>query len=161
VVRETYKQKKNKIHLTPRGLADLKQEFDRLKEEKRPRLVERLSVARSQGDLSENQEYIHAREELSMMDGRIIELKEVIDNAIVIKKDDHSEAITLGSKVTVELNSKELAYHLVGEWEADPKSKKISHKSPLGQKLMGKKSGEMVEIEAPAGKMVYKIVRIE
>jgi len=66
----------------------------------------------------------------------------------------------LGSQVTVQLEDQEIIFHLVGEWEADPSSQKISHKSPLGQKLLGKKLGEEVEVEAPIGKLVYKILKI-
>lgn len=151
-----------KIHLTTEGLNDLKSEFVRLKDEKRPEIVERLAVARDQGDLSENQEYSRAREDLALIDGRIDEIRDVIANAVVIKgKGSNGECVGIGSKVTVQLDNQEIVFHLVGEWEADPSSQKISHKSPLGQKLLGKKSGAEVEVEAPIGKLIYRIIRIE
>jgi transcription elongation factor GreA len=152
----------NKVHLTVEGLADLKRELDGLKNEKRPKIVERLAAARVSGDLTEEQEYTRAKEDLMMIDGRIAELEEVIAKAVVIdKKKVNGQEINLGSKVTVALDDQEIIFYLVGEWEADPGSQKISHKSPLGQKLIGKKPGEEVEVEAPIGKLVYKIVKIE
>lgn len=150
----------NKIQLTAQGLANLERELKELQEGKRPQAVERLATARAQGDLSENQEYINAKEDLNMMDGRISELEEVLARAIVVKA-DQGQGIGLGNKVTVEIDHQKMVYHLVGEWEADPAVQKISHKSPLGQKLIGKKVGDKVEVQAPAGKVVYKIVNIE
>jgi transcription elongation factor GreA len=150
--------------LTPEGLADLKRELNELKEEKRPQIVERLAVARDQGELAENQEYSRAKEDLTMIDGKISELEEVIGNAVMIDqgvKEGPADEVYLGCRVTVELEGQEIIFHLVGEWEADPASQKVSDKSPLGQKLIGKKPGETIEVEAPIGKLVYKIVNIE
>lgn len=155
-------QNLNKIHLTQKGLEDLKEEFESLKNEKRPRLVERLSVARGQGDLSENQEYAQARQDLNLLDGRITELEEVIARAVIIDtRQNGSQEVHLGSRVTVDLSGQEIVFYLVGEWEANPSSQKISHKSPLGKKLLGRKPGDEIEVEAPVGKLLYKIVKIE
>lgn len=155
-------QDENKVHLTTEGLNDLKRELDELKNEKRPRAVEWLASARSLGDLAENNEYTQAKETLTLMDGRIDQLEEVIASAVIIdKKKANGQTIGLGTLVTVELDDQEIVFYLVGEWEADPSSQKISHKSPLGQKLMGKKPGDEVEVEAPVGKLIYKIVKIE
>jgi len=149
------------IYLTAEGLEKLKEEFRQLLEEKRPRVVERLAYARSMGDLSENNDYISAKEELEFLDGRIAELESVIKNAIVIENKTQSKEVVLGAKVKVSINGNESIFHIVGEWEADPKNQKISHGSPLGKALLGKKIGEEVTVDAPIGKVVYKILDIE
>jgi len=145
--------------LTKDGLAELTKEYEELTAVKRPEAVQRLADARELGDLSENSEYAAAKQDLSFIDGRIIELEEILHTAKVIspKKKDF---VDVGSKVTLHLNGKQEMYTLVGEWEADPMNKKISHSSPLGQALIGKKVGDKAEVEAPAGKIVYKILEI-
>jgi transcription elongation factor GreA len=153
-----------KIKLTKQGLNALKGELDVLVNTKRPKLVERLSNARSQGDLSENSDYQSAREELEFLDGRIEELEEVLKSASVTAsngKSKNSSGVGVGTKVTVKVNGKETIFDIVGEWEADPVNKKISHNSPLGVALIGKKIGDKAEVEAPAGKVVYEILAIE
>lgn len=153
---------KTEVHLTPQGLQDLKREYEELMNEKRPRLVERLANARSMGDLSENNDYFSAREELEFLDGRITELENVLNNAVLIKNDSRKKkTVSLGARVTVHVNGLRHTFHIVGEWEADPKTQKISHESPLGQALIGKKIGDEVEVQAPVGKLVYKILSIE
>lgn len=149
-----------KIYLTKEGLAELKQEFEELAKVKRPEVLERVSQARDMGDLSENAEYTAAREELSFIDGRIGELEELLKGASLIHSSATKGTIKLGSKVTLHINGKKEEYAVVGEWEADPMEKKISHESPLGKALLGKKVGEKVEVEAPAGKIVYTIAAI-
>jgi len=150
-----------KLHLTKQGFEDLKNELNVLIEEKRPKLVDRLSNARQQGDLSENSDYINAKEELEFLDGRIDELESVIENAVIIQNGGKSSGVSLGTKVTVQINGKRQVFEIVGQWEADPANKKISSESPLGQALVGKKIGEEVEVEAPAGNVTYEIVAIE
>lgn len=152
-----------KIYLTKEGLEELKKEFEELSKTKRPDVLSRVSQARSMGDLSENAEYAAAREELSFIDGRIDELEELLKQAVLIvesgsKSSNH--VIKLGSKVTLNIKGKKEDFMVVGEWEADPKEKKISHESPLGKALIGKKVGEKVEVEAPAGKVLYTIVSV-
>lgn len=146
--------------LTKDGLDELKVEHEALVNMKRPTAVTRLSDARSLGDLSENSEYAAAKQDLAFIDGRIAELEEILHSAKVVTS--HSKAqVDVGCKVTLHVNGKKDMFTVVGEWEADPKEKKISHESPLGKALMGKKSGDSVEVEAPAGKILYKIVHIE
>ncbi|MEK7551616.1 MAG: transcription elongation factor GreA [Patescibacteria group bacterium] len=152
-----------KIYLTKEGLHELKNEFDELNSSKRPLVLERVSQARSMGDLSENAEYVAAREELSFIDGRLGELEELINQAVLIEENHHngaSSTVQLGSKVFVNVKGKKEEFTVVGEWEADPKEKKISHESPLGKALLGKKVGEKVEVQAPAGKVLYTIVSV-
>jgi transcription elongation factor GreA len=151
-----------KIYLTKEGLEELKAEYENLIKVKRPDILERVSQARSMGDLSENAEYVAAREELSFIDGRVDELEELVKQAVLIQE-THAKGnhvVKLGSTVTVNVKGKKEVFTVVGEWEADPKEKKISHESPLGKALIGKKVGEKVEVEAPAGTLGYTIVSV-
>jgi len=148
-----------KTQLTKEGLDALVKELHELKEVKRPALVERLSHARAEGDLSENSDYQNARDELEFLDGRIAEYQEIIKRAEVVSYNSKSE-VAIGAKVEVRIKGNSQTYHIVGEWEADPLEKKISHTSPLGQALVGKKPGDKVEVDAPAGKVIYEILSI-
>lgn len=151
----------DKVYLTKEGFEKIQKELEDLKSKTRPDVVDRLSLARNQGDLSENNEYASAKEELSFVDGRIEELEEVMKKVVLIDKDHKCcQAVELGCLVTVAIDKDEHIYHIVGEWEADPVQKKVSHFSPLGQALIGKKVGELVQFEAPAGKIIYKVIKI-
>lgn len=151
-----------KIYLTAKGLQDLKDEYKRLVDKDRPEIVSRLTAAREMGDLSENAEYTAAREELTFIDGRIEELEMLLKQVQIISDEKHSSSgVDLGSKVVVKIKGKEEVFRVVGEWEADPAERKISHESPLGKALLGKSVGEEIEVDAPAGKMVYTIVSID
>lgn len=151
-----------KIYLTPKGLEDLKKEYDELATTKRPEIVARLSAAREMGDLSENAEYTAAREELAFVDGRIEELEMLLKQAVVIDEAHKGNTVDLGSQVTIKIANRDSneIFTLVGEWEANPQEKKISHESPLGKALLGKTIGDEIEVEAPAGTMIYKVVSI-
>jgi transcription elongation factor GreA len=149
------------IQITKPGLEVLKKELETLTQVKRPKLVERLAFARGQGDLSENNDYQSAREELEFMDGRISELEEVLKNAQVIKANGKTGGVGIGTRVTLKYNGNKHIFEIVGDWEADPVNKKISHESPLGKALCGKKIGDKVQVEAPAGKISYEILAIE
>ncbi len=151
----------NKVLLTREGLEALKREYKELADVKRPDVVQRLSDARDLGDLSENSEYAAAKQDLSFIDGRMLELEEIIHGAKLISGNHTRSQVDVGCKVILHINGKKDEYTLVGEWEADPEKKKISHESPLGKALMGKKVGDRVEVAAPAGKVIYKILGIE
>lgn len=154
---------KKKIFVTKQGLEELKGELHDIEKVKRPQVLERVSQARAMGDLSENSEYTAAREELSLIDGRIEELSDMLKRVEIINEITASKKtseVQLGSTVTVKINGKKEVFELVGEWEADPQEKKISHESPLGMALMGKALNDKIEVEAPAGKIVYHIVEI-
>lgn len=150
-----------KVQLTAKGLTALKVELEELIKVKRSALVERLSNARSQGDLSENSDYQNAKEELEFLEGRIEELENVIKNAVVVDDSKNGTGAGVGTKVTVRVNGVKNTFEIVGEWEADIASKKISHTSPLGSSLVGKKVGEKFEVEAPVGKVIYEVVAID
>jgi transcription elongation factor GreA len=150
-----------KVQLTKDALSALQSELSELNNVKRPKLVERLSYAMSQGDLSENADYTNAKEELEFLDGRIAELTAVVNNAVVVNNQAKNGKVGIGTKVTVKIGGKSQTFTMVGEWEADPANKKISPSSPLGQVLMDKSKGQKVIVEAPAGKVNYEILAIE
>lgn len=149
-----------KILVTKDGMEELNHEYDELLNKKRPELVNRLAAARAQGDLAENSEYTSAKQDLSFVDGRIAELESILHDAKVVSTHSKSK-IDVGCKVTLHVNGKKEVFTIVGEWEADPMKKKVSHSSPLGKALLGKKVGEKVEVEAPVGKILYKIITID
>jgi len=150
----------NKVLLTKEGLEELKKELTELIEEKRPEVVQKISLARDMGDLSENAAYVSARDDQAFIEGRIAELEEIIKNAVVSTGATSKGVITVGCKIRVHVDGGEEEYHVVGGPEADPKERKISNESPLGKALMGKKVGDKVEIEAPMGKLVYTILSV-
>lgn len=150
----------DKIQFTKEGLVEIQAELNELKGKKLTDAIERVARARDFGDLSENAEYHAAKEELSFIEGRVEELENIIAKAEVTNGSGKKGLVDIGCKVTVTVAGKEHTYEIVGEWEADPMKKKISHTSPLGQALFGKKMGEAVEFEAPAGKVIYKIKKI-
>lgn len=150
-----------KTYLTKAGLDALKEELQTLKNTKLPQAVERVARAREFGDLSENAEYHSAREDLSWIEGRIEELEVLISQASEIKSAGKADSVDIGCTVKVGINGSEHEFAIVGEWEADPTAKKISHESPLGKALFGKKVGEKVEVEAPAGTITYTIISIK
>lgn len=150
-----------KTQLTQEGLAKLQAELRELVDVKRPTTVERLSKARAMGDLSENSEYTAAKEELAFVEGRIKEIEEIEKNAEVVANHTNGSTVSLGSQVTVSTNGDKEMFTIVGEFEADPRVKRLSSTSPIGQALIGKKVNDTVEVEAPSGKLIYKILEIK
>lgn len=148
------------VQVTKNGLEELEKELTELTKVKRPAAVDRVQRAREFGDLSENSEYHAAREELNFIDGRIEELTDITNRARVVVQKKSNDEVGIGCKVTVKTNGQAYIFSVVGEWEANPAEKKISHDSPLGKALMGKKVGDKVEVEAPAGMMMYEIKKI-
>jgi len=149
------------VQMTKDGLEKLKAELKELLDVKRPEVAKRIQVARENGDISENAEYDSARQEQSSVEGRIEELEEIIRNAQVIDTKASAGVVALGAKVTVHIDGEEETFHIVGAPEANPLEKRISHESPLGIALFGKKIGDKIDVEAPVGKLTYKILRIE
>ena len=150
----------DKVQLTKVGYDSLQKELDELVNVKRPKFVDRLANARTQGDLAENSDYQNAKDELEFLDGRIDELENVLKNAHVVHTKS-GDGVALGTKVTLKANGSTHTFEIVGEWEADPVNKKISHTSPLGVALVGKKVGDKVQVKAPAGKVTYEILQIK
>jgi len=150
-----------KVQLTKTGFEKLRQELKELKTKIKEDVLKRLNQARAMGDLSENSAYSAAKEELNLVEGRIAELEEILKNAEIVEGNNNKNMVQLGSSVIVEVNGKKEKFEIVGDFEADPLNKKLSHTSPIGQALNGKKVGDWVEVEVPAGKIKYKIVEIK
>ncbi len=132
---------KKTVNLTPAGKAELEQELAELIAQ-RPAIAERIATARAFGDLSENQEYTDARTEQKTVENRIIEIQEILKNASIIKAPKKGDKIAIGASVVIDMDGKEFTYTLVGPVEANPLEGKISHESPLGKELMGRKADE-------------------
>jgi transcription elongation factor GreA len=150
--------------MTQAGKDKLVQELEHLKSVKRKEVVERIKIARSFGDLSENSEYDSAKEEQAFVEGRITTLENMIRNAKIIKEDEMaSDSVALGRSVTfVELpDGDEETYTIVGSAEADPFEGKISNDSPIAKSLLGKKVGDQVTVQTPGGDMSVRIVSIK
>ncbi len=149
---------KKVFHITKQGKEDLEKELKELIDS-RSDVADEIAAARENGDLSENAEYTAAREKQSRVEARIAEIEGILDGAQIIKSDGDG-TISLGDHVVVSQDGKESAFDVVGAIEADPANNKISHESPLGAALMGKKVGDEVSIETPKGEKVYKVVSV-
>lgn len=149
------------VYLTQEGLDELKKELEHLKFEKRPEVINALKDARALGDLSENAEYDAARQEQAIVEGRIVELEAMIENAVVIEK-KATDAVSIGTKVKIEyVDDKETdEYSIVGSKEADPFLNKISNESPIAQAIMGLKVGDVAHVASPNGQYDVKILEI-
>ena len=133
-----------------------------LKEEKIPAIAKKIDSAKQMGDLSENAEYHAAREEMAWTQSRVKEINMILGNAEIISAEKKGAgSVSIGSKVIVEVNGAKKEYFIVGAQEADPLTRKISNESPLGQAFLGKKIGDKVQVEVPAGVQTYKIIEIE
>lgn len=151
------------IIVTEEGLKKLESELEELKTVKRKDIAEKIKVALSFGDLSENSEYDEAKNEQAFVESRIATLEAMLKVARVVDEDELStDAVQIGSKVTVlnKTRNKEATYYLVGSTESDPINGKISDESPIGKALIGKKKGEVAEAETPAGILSLEILEI-
>ncbi|MBO1514833.1 transcription elongation factor GreA [Metabacillus bambusae] len=148
--------------MTREGKDKLEQELEYLKTVKRKEVVERIKIARSFGDLSENSEYDSAKEEQAFVEGRVTTLENMIRNARIIEGEADTSSVSLGRTVTfTELpNGDEETYTIVGSAEADPFEGKISNDSPIAKSLIGKKVDDEVTVQTPGGEMLVKIVKI-
>lgn len=149
--------------MTIEGKEKLEQELEELKTVKRKEIVERIKIARSFGDLSENSEYESAKDEQAFVEGRITTLENMIRYAQIIDNNGVDEdEVSLGKKVTfIELpDGEEEEYTIVGSAEADPFSGKISNDSPIAKALIGRKINDTVTISTPGGDMEVKIIKV-
>ncbi len=149
--------------MTREGKEKLEQELEHLKSVKRKEVVERIKIARSFGDLSENSEYDSAKEEQAFVEGRIGTIETMIRNAKIIEESEmNSDEVSLGKTVTfIELpDGEEESYTIVGSAEADPFEGKISNDSPIAKSMLGKRVGDKVIVQTPAGEMNVKIISI-
>jgi len=146
--------------LTQEGLTKLKEEYDQLVNVRRKEVAEKLQKARELGDVSENAAYDAARDEQAFVEGRISELDSTLKRVEVVEESKAGK-VAVGSTVRVHLDGEEQEFRIVSAVEADPTAGKISHESPLGQSLLGKKVGEKIQVEAPAGKLIYHVLEIK
>ena len=154
----------DEVVLTEEGYNNLEEELDHLVNVKRREVAKRIKVAREFGDISENSEYDDAKNEQAFIEGRIQEIKNMLNNAKVVNEDEiDSETVNIGT--TVKLKDKdtdeEFTYTIVGSAESDPLKNKISNESPIGKTILGHKVGDEVQVEVPSGVMNYEILLIK
>ena len=151
------------VKLTEDGLKQLEEELEYLKTKKRKEVSEKIKVALGFGDFSENSEYDEAKNEQAQVEARIVSVENMLKNAIVIDESERDTSkVELGATVTIHdiEFDEDITYKIVGSTEADPDEGRLSDESPLGKSLMGKAEGEMIDVDAPAGVIQYKILKI-
>ena len=151
------------IFLTAEGLKKIEEEYDELRTVRRKEVADRIKQALAFGDISENSEYDEAKNEQARLEERIAKLERTLRNARIIDDEDISaEVVSIGSRVTVKdiEFDEEIQYTIVGSAEADPYEERISNESPVGRALIGRKAGEIVEVQVPDGVIKYEIVSI-
>lgn len=158
------KVRSKKFFVTKEGLEKLEKEYDYLVTEKRRGIADRIQKARELGDITENSEYNSALDEQAFTENRISELAEMLKNAAIIEEKKasagSSTVVKVGSTVRIHLEGQEQEFQIVGEVEADPSANRISHESPLGSSLLGKKVGDKVMVEAPVGQLCYTVINV-
>jgi len=148
-------------YLSQEGIETIKKELQELKTKKRQEIAVCLQEAKDLGDLSENAEYFEAKEAQSFNENRIIELEELLKNAVVIETSSEEDIVRVGSTIEVKSNNNAEIFNIVGSAEAKPQEGKISNESPLGRAFLGRKIGDKIEVKSPSGITKYKIIKIE
>jgi transcription elongation GreA/GreB family factor len=157
---ESRKYDDHDAYLTPEAIEKLKADLRRM-ERSRPKWVEELTAAREMGDLSENAAYQYAKGKVAGIDRRTHIIKEKLKNAVVIEGGAGADgSVCLGSTVTVEVNGRTREYMITGTQEADPGAGKLSHKSPVGSALMGRKAGETAIVNTGGREIEYRIIGV-
>lgn len=151
---------KTEFYLTAAGIQSLRDELTDLTTTRRAKIAQSLKEAKEDGDLSENASYDAARDEQNFVEGRISEIEHILKHAKLISA-KHTGVVGLGSHVHVELEDGSQKYQIVGPTEANPDEGRISHVSPIGKALLGRKAGDQVEVTVPSGTITYKILNIE
>ena len=149
---------KKAYQITAEGRKDLEKELEQLIS-RRSKIAEKIAAARDYGDLSENAEYDAAREEQGIVETRVADIEDILNNAEEIKF-KKSDSVQLGSSVELKSAVKTVKYTLVGAVEANPIEGKISDQSPIGQQLVGKKVGDQIAITTPKGETTYEVVKL-
>lgn len=147
-------------YLSKEGLEQLKLELEELKL-KRQEIAQRLEEAKALGDLSENTEYLQAKEAQGFNEGKVLELEEVLKNAVLISKNGGNSIVQIGGTVEVNSQGEKQTFTIVGSEEANPSQGKISNESPLGRAFLGHKAGDVIDVETPRGKANYKIISVK
>ena len=154
----------NKIPMTAKGYDNLQKELKKLLNEDRPNIIEAIAEARSHGDLSENAEYQYAKEQQSLIEGKIVDLESAVSRAEVIDvKSLEGDDIKFGATVEIEDDDtgEAVTYQIVGEYESDIKNNKLSVNSPLAKGLINKTVDDVVEINSPKGQKSYSIISVK
>lgn len=152
-----------KVFLTDEGFLEIETELKELKDVRRPAVIKALKEARALGDLSENADYDAARAEQAQVEGRILELERIMENAVIIEKRT-TDSVSLGTTVKIKYidddDDEFEEYRIVGSKEADPSNNKISNESPLALAIMNAKAGEVRTVESPNGSYDVEILEI-
>lgn len=151
------------VFLTAEGIENLRRELDYLVNVRRPELARILRKAIQQGDLSENADYIAAKEEQAFLEGRIQQIEAMLRHAVVIEPNGPEGVARLGSRVTIieEGRDEPEVFQIVGPAEADPRNGKVSSESPLGRALIGRQAGDVVTVDAPAGRLTFRVMDVQ
>lgn len=153
----------NSNYLTAEGIQKLNEELEYLVSVRRPEVARQIADAKADGDVSENAGYDEAKNAQAFVEGRILTVRSILSNAVVINSNGHKDTVDVGSKVTIrdmEYGDEE-GYTIVGSTEVDPGNGRISHKSPIGRALMGHRVSDIVEVQTPGGGAQFEIVKIE
>ncbi|MCL2177020.1 MAG: transcription elongation factor GreA [Firmicutes bacterium] len=154
---------KKQVFLSKEGYKQLEERLEYLKVTRRPEVAQKIKIARSFGDLSENAEYDAAKEEQAMLEGDIADIEQKLRVAQIIKEDNiDTSKVSVGCRVKLkdmEFNET-VEYRIVGVTEANPNAQTISNESPMGKALLGRKKNDIVIVEAPGGKLEFKILAI-
>ena len=155
--------KEARYKMSAERLQELKDELFFLQTVREKEVAQQIKEARSFGDLTENSEYDEAKTEQGKLYSKIAEIKNLIENAEIVRASDKTDRVGIGSRVTVQETdtTTEVTYEIVGSQEADPSVFRISDDSPFGKGLIDKKKGDLVEIEAPAGVLKFEILNID
>lgn len=150
------------VYLTKEGKEELERELHQLKTERIPELAMKLKEAVAQGDLKENADYHDTREQKSFVEGRIQYLENILRSAQIIETDGSTDEVRVGCEVTIREvgGDEDETYMIVGAAEANPREGKISHESPIGSALMGRRKGDKVKVRTPSGEITFKIRKI-
>ncbi|MBI2475114.1 transcription elongation factor GreA [Candidatus Uhrbacteria bacterium] len=148
------------VYLSKEKLEDLKDELEKRSRQTRREIADIISSSKELGDLSENFEYQDAKEQQALNEARVVQLEDMIHNAVLVQSTTGTDLINLGCTFKTLVNGVEKIFELVGSTEADPISGKISNESPLGQAFVGHREGDIISINVPNGTIEYKIIKI-
>jgi transcription elongation factor GreA len=152
----------NPTCLTAEGCQKLEDELQYLKDVRRPEIARAIHDAKMDGDVSENAGYEEAKRQQAFLEGRIMTIEALLENAVIIESNGSNDTVSLGSRVTVVEDGFEPdSYSIVGSAEANPGDGRISNESPLGRALMGHRAGDRVAFNTPGGEVEVEILRIE
>ena len=155
-------EESHNVYLTADGIKKLQEELDFLLTVRRPEIAQQIADAKSDGDISENAGYDEAKTAQAFVEGRIMTLKNLLGNAVVIRANGSKEIVELGVTVTIRdaESAEEEKYTIVNSTEVDPGNGRISLRSPIGRALMGHRRGEAVHVQTPSGSIQFEIVQI-